>query len=85
VELIAPSTAPLLTDQERAAQALCIALLMNHGHGAGNDLERYAEAYGAAAAVAVVFVVGRFAAHALFANALGFDPPVPSIIDGAGA
>lgn len=81
VELLSPVDAPLLSPQQRAAQAATVALLLNHGHGAGSAVEDYARGFGAAAAIALLFVVGRFAAHALFANGLAFAPPVSSILE----
>jgi hypothetical protein len=36
---------------------------------------------GADGAVAVLFVIGRYLAHAAFVNALGIGPPVPSVFD----
>lgn len=68
-----------LAPAERAAKALALALLERRGHGVEAELAAVVQASGAAAAVAILLLVGRYATHALMVNALALEPPVPSI------
>ena len=83
VEKVAPDSAPLLSDEERALQRLAIALVERRGKDTKPELEAAIELLGKERAIAVLFLVGRYIAHALIVNCLELAPPVPSIFDEA--
>jgi alkylhydroperoxidase family enzyme len=74
-----PDADSCLTTEERAVQRLIIALLINRGKGVSDLLEAAIAAIGAEQAIAVLFLTGRYATHALVVNAMALAPPVPSI------
>lgn len=78
VERLNPDNGPLTAGQ-RAAQRWVIAGLKDNGHGSRAALTRLVEAIGAAPAVAVVLLAGRYIAHATLVNSFGVRPPVASI------
>lgn len=84
VEKVDPKNASLLSDEERAVQALAIALIEKKGKGVQDELETLIDKIGVRQAVAVLFLVGRYITHALIVNSLELAPPVPSIFDGTG-
>jgi alkylhydroperoxidase family enzyme len=76
------SEAPAALDEdERCVQRLALAVLKGHGHGVQADLEAVVAALGAAGAMAVLMLIGRYVTHALIVNALQLTPPVPSIFE----
>lgn len=77
VEALRPTD--LHDDGERALQQLILAVLDRQGHGAQTELDAVTDALGAAAAVAVLFSIGRYVTHSLMVNALALEPPVASI------
>lgn len=79
VERISPDLAIELEDNERAVQRLIIAVLGRNGLGVQSELDTVIDLIGPAAAVAVMFLVGRYVTHALIVNGLSLNPPVPSI------
>lgn len=81
VEKVAPDTAPLLSDPERAVQRLVIAMVERRGKGVGQELEAAIDAIGVDQTVAVMFLVGRYITHALIVNGLELVPPVSSIFE----
>ena len=85
VERCQPADAALLDQQERLAQAVALAAVRDAGPARGRQLrplvDGYAGRYGAAAAVALLFVVGRYLAHTVVVDALGIEPPVPSVFE----
>lgn len=81
VERLDPAAPDVLDERESETQAVVLAVLRDHGHGAHGAVEEYARRYGAPAAVAVLLVVGRYLAHAAVANALEMAPPVPSVFE----
>jgi alkylhydroperoxidase family enzyme len=68
-----------LSAADGAVQRLVLALLDSDGLGVGAEVDAVIDHLGAAAAVAVVLTVGRYATHSLLVNALELAPPVPSI------
>src|SRR5262245_34358792 len=76
VERLRPET---LEGGERAAQQLTLALLDRQGRDVQPELEAVIDTLGAAAAMAVLLVVGRYVTHSFVVNALALRPPVPSI------
>jgi alkylhydroperoxidase family enzyme len=71
-------------ETERAVQALVLAVIERRGHGTGAELDEVVRRLGPAAAIAVLLLIGRYVTHALFVNALGLAPPVPSPLAGFG-
>lgn len=76
-----PARAAELTEDERVVQRLVLALIETKGHGIEAEVEAVRARLGDAATVAVLLLAGRYVAHALFVNALGIAPPVPSIFE----
>ena len=76
-----PERAAPLTPAQRSAQRLTLVLLARRGRDVDGELEDLIEAIGAAAATAVLLLVGRYVTHSLFVNALGLVPPVASIFE----
>jgi hypothetical protein len=74
----APAAESSLAESERAAQALTLAVLARAGRGVRKELERAVAALGPQAAIAVLFLIGRYVTHAQFVNALELAPPVAS-------
>lgn len=86
VERLAPAEATLLTEDERLVQAFVLHAMATGGHGVAPQLDALAERMGPEDAVAVLFVLARYYAHALMVGCLGIGAPVPSIFeDGFGA
>lgn len=83
VEEVSPDSAPLLSDDERALQRLVIALVDRRGKDTAPELNAAIEQLEKDRAIAVLFLVGRYIAHALIVNSLALAPPVPSIFDDA--
>lgn len=81
VERLEPSTAPRLTDAERAAQTLALAVVRRNGKGTAAELDALVQASDAATAVGVLLQIGRYVTHALMVNALELAPPVPSPLE----
>lgn len=67
-----------LSDAERAAQRLAVAVVERRGHDTTGELEAVVESVGHAQAVGVLLLVGRYAMHALVSNCLALAPPVSS-------
>ncbi len=76
-----PDHASAFDATDRAAQALALAVVRRSGRDVAGELAEVVERVGAEQAVGVLFVIGRYVAHALFVNALGIRPPVPSIFE----
>ena len=60
-------------------QRFVLAALEQRPGGARGEFDDVVRALGPESAVAVLFVLGRYAAHSLFVNSIGIQPPVPSI------
>jgi hypothetical protein len=73
-----PPDVVLLSVAERAAQRLARAARTSFGRGTGPALAELARATDAHTSMAVLFLVGRHAAHGLVVSALELGPPVPS-------
>lgn len=78
VERVDPERASLSRPQ-RIVQRYVLAALAGYGQHARDALAELIESLGAAPAVAVVMVCGRYVAHALLVNSCGLEPPVQSI------
>lgn len=70
--------ASALSDTDRAVQALTLAVLARHGRGVRGELESVVALLGPEAAIAVLFLIGRYVTHAQMVNALELTPPVAS-------
>ena len=62
-------------------ERLALASVRRGGRGVAGELEAVVARIGAPQAVGVLLVISRYAAHALFVNALEIRPPVPSIFE----
>jgi alkylhydroperoxidase family enzyme len=80
VERLAPDAAAI-GPAEAAVQAYVLAALADHGRGTADTLAEVTKLLGAAGAVGVMMVVGRYLVHGLVVNGLGLAPPVPSIFE----
>jgi alkylhydroperoxidase family enzyme len=76
-----PEAAAALAPTDRAVQRLALASVRRGGRGVTPELEAVVALAGAAQAVGILLSISRYAAHALFANALEIRPPVPSIFE----
>jgi alkylhydroperoxidase family enzyme len=79
VNRLDPDAAGPLSEEERAVQRLTLTVLRGHGHGARDEFEAVVRRLGHAGAMAVLFLIGRYAMHAYAVNVLELAPPVPSI------
>jgi alkylhydroperoxidase family enzyme len=70
-----------LDENERRVQHLALAVLKERGHGVQAELDAVVGALGAAQAMAILLLIGRYVTHALIVNALALAPPVPSIFE----
>jgi len=71
----------LTDDAERAVQAFLLAALPSQGQRGSRELEAVTSHFGDAGAIAVLFLAGRYLAHALVVNTLELVAPVPSIFE----
>jgi hypothetical protein len=66
---------------DRAVQTLALTVLARGGHRVGAELDAVVDTLGAAAATAVLLLIGRYVTHGLVVNALALAPPVASIFE----
>lgn len=78
-----PDATAKLKPAERAVQQLAIQMLDAHGQGASGQLEQVVQHVGQEEAVGICLLVSRYIAHAVFANTMQLEAPVPSIFEGA--
>ena len=83
VSRLEPDSAGPMSEDERAVQALAIAVVNRCGHDVDAQLDEVVERIGPAQAMAVLFLIGRYVMHAYVVNALNLAPPVSSIFAGA--
>ncbi|MEA2825118.1 MAG: hypothetical protein QOF03_1600 [Alphaproteobacteria bacterium] len=83
VNRLEPDADGPMSEDERAVQALAIAVVNRCGHDVDAQLEEVIERIGPAQAMAVLFLIGRYVMHAYVVNALNLAPPVSSIFAGA--
>lgn len=72
---------PALSPTQAATQRYVLTALASVGKEAAEPLSELDDMLGPSQAVAVLFLTGRFLAHALLANSLEVQPPVPSIFE----
>ena len=82
VERLAPEQSAHLDSAEQAVQRFVIDACEKEGKDVRNELERLVDESGIDGAVAVMFVLARYVAHALLVNSMNIEAPVPSIFDG---
>jgi alkylhydroperoxidase family enzyme len=82
VNRLSPNAPSTMSEDERAVQRLAIAVVKRQGHDVDMELQNVIERIGAAQAMAVLFLIGRYVMHAYVVNALNLEPPVPSIFAG---
>lgn len=80
VEALRPDPVGML-ENECLVQQLALAVLDARGHGVQVQLDAVVRSVGAAEAMAVLMLIGRYVTHALIVNALQLAPPVPSIFE----
>lgn len=76
-----PQAAATLDPVERQLQEVALAILESNGHGMAERFGDLVARLGAAQAVAVLMVIGRYVTHALIVNTLALAQPVPSIFE----
>lgn len=81
VERLDPEHTPELQPEQLATQRYVLAALTQAGRGAAAALEALVDEVGVETAVGVLFVTGRYVAHAIVVNSLELAPPVPSIFE----
>jgi hypothetical protein len=81
VNALDPKDASVMSGDERDVQAFVLTVLNSKGRAAGPEFEQLVATLGAAQAVAVLMVLGRYVVHGLFVNTLALKPPVPSIFE----
>lgn len=79
VNRLDPDRAAQMSDAEKAVQRFAIALIERKGGGVDAELDAMIDAIGPEAAMAVMFLVGRYVTHAFIVNALALAPPVKSV------
>lgn len=81
VERLDPGSEEALSESEGAVQKLIVAAIRTNGQSVSRELDAVIELIGAEQTIAVLFLIGRYITHAMVVNALGLEPPVPSIFD----
>lgn len=79
---LAPDAPGELSQAERLAQKLTLALVERRGHDTASETDALVEGVGHEQAVGVLMLVGRYMMHALIANCLALEPPVASPLGG---
>jgi len=67
-----------VTEAERLVQRLVSTGISKHGHETAAELEAVVRTIGAAQAMAVLMLAGRYMTHSLIVNCLNLAPPVTS-------
>jgi len=85
VEALRPSDSTLLSDNEKQVQRFVLCAVDGSANESQAAFDQLVNLLGHESAIAILMVVGRYAAHAVMVTALGIAPPVPSIYqDGFG-
>ena len=79
VNRLDPDRAAQMSAAEKSVQRFAIALIERKGSGVDAELDAMIDAIGPEAAMAVMFLVGRYVTHAFIVNALALAPPVKSV------
>ena len=67
-----------VTREERLVQRLVSTVISKQGHDSGEELRAVVRTIGAAQAMAVLMLIGRYVTHSLIVNCLDLAPPVAS-------
>ncbi|MGH9055636.1 MAG: carboxymuconolactone decarboxylase family protein [Acidimicrobiales bacterium] len=70
----------VLSEESRTARALAASVVDGYGRGAASELAGAVDVLGEDTAVGVLLTVGRYVAHAVVANTLELQAPVPSVL-----
>ena len=81
VERNHPEEAALLTDTEKLVQRFVLAAIDERTVAAQDLFSQVTEQFGYQQSIAILMVIGRYAAHAVMVASLGIAPPVPSIFE----
>ena len=81
VNALCPDEQSLMTDHERGVQHFALAAAAGDAQEIQRRLGELVNAIGVEAAVAVLFLIGRYLTHSFIVRALALQPPVPSIFD----
>jgi hypothetical protein len=81
VESLSPNDAHLLSDNEKDVQRFALAAIDERREESQVRFSALVETLGYSQAIAILMVVGRYAAHSVMVTALGIAPPVPSIYE----
>ena len=82
VERLQPATGAQLTTAERAVQTFVLAAVELGARDTQKEFDAMLPHLSRAEAMALVMLVGRYVAHSIGVQALGLQPPVPSIFEG---
>ncbi len=81
VEQLAPENASQLDDVEKCVQRYVIDAVRRNGTDVADQLDRVVDAVGCDNAVAIMFVMARYVAHALLVRSMNISSPVASVFD----
>jgi alkylhydroperoxidase family enzyme len=84
VETLAPETAPVLDEKERATQRLALTVARSQGREARSDADRLLALSDETLLIGVMLTIGRYLAHSAICNTFGLKPPVPSPLGAKG-
>lgn len=76
-----PENSHELSQAERLAQKLTLALVERRGHDTASETDALVKVIGHEKAVGVLMLAGRYVMHALIANCLALEPPVTSPLE----
>ncbi|HUZ21993.1 MAG TPA: hypothetical protein VMU75_15640 [Acidimicrobiales bacterium] len=80
--LVGPEAQPAILDaRQLAVRKLALMAVTGAGRDCNSQLEELVMLVGPETAMGVLLLIARYAAHALVANALELQPPVPSIFE----
>ena len=79
VERVSPGDAAVMGEEEVVVQRFILAAVERCGKNVDTEFAALLDRIGPEAAIAVLFLVGRYITHALVVNTLGLAPPVTSI------
>lgn len=74
-----PDAAEVLTPEERAVQALSIAVVKRNGHNCALERDAVEKFLGPQILAGILLLIGRYMMHAIIVNTLELAPPVTSI------
>jgi hypothetical protein len=81
INRLAVSDSTELSEEENLVRRLALEVMESGGRGVGPLRDAVVEAIGYQQTIAILILIGRYAAHAMIVNALELAPPVESIFD----